>query len=92
MTTHVSSTGEFGVVYKAHLVKTHSNNSLYTSTVTVAVKTLKGECTFIYLVHSVERLHPKLMCKINLNIQARIYPKCMCAFACACVHSCVCIL
>ena len=39
-------TGEFGVVYKAHLVKTVSNNPLQSRTVTetIAVKTLKGEC------------------------------------------------
>ena len=41
-------TGEFGVVYKAHLVKTISNNPLHSRTVTetIAVKTLKGECVF----------------------------------------------
>ena len=48
VTAHVYFTGEFGVVYKAHLVKTVSNNPLHsrTATETVAVKTLKGECVF----------------------------------------------
>ena len=41
-------TGEFGVVYKAHLVKTISNGPLHSRTITetIAVKTLKGESVF----------------------------------------------
>ena len=46
MTEYLQSVGEFGVVYKAHLVRSAQEMPTF-----VAVKTLKGQSTLGELIH-----------------------------------------